>query len=130
MNIAPLLNAPIMVQLHVACALTAICAVIPLAIYKKGTPTHRWLGRIGAAGMALTAQTSFFIMELNPGRPSYIHMLSVVTLLGLVSGVRAARAGNQKAHIRSMVTTAVLGLGVAGAFTFAPGRLMWRIFMG
>ena len=130
MNIAPLLNATRMVQIHVAFALIAICATLVLAIYKKGTPTHRWLGRTAAGAMALTALSSFFILEINPGRFSYIHVISVVTLIALFLGYRAARRGNQRAHVRSMVTTAALGLGGAGAFTFLPGRLMWRMFMG
>lgn len=130
MNITPLLNAPTVVQFHVACALIAICAVVPLAIYKKGTPTHRWLGRIAGGGMALLALSSFFIRELNAGRFSYIHILSVVTLLGLASGVVAARRGDRKAHARTMVTVFALGLVGAGAFTFVPGRIMWRVFIG
>ena len=130
MKIVPLVNAAPIVQIHVAFAVTAICATVALAIYKKGTPTHRWLGRAAAGAMGLTALSSFFILELNAGRFSYIHILSVVTLFGLVSGFRAARLGDRRAHVRSMVTTAVLGLGFAGAFTFVPGRLMWRIFMG
>ena len=130
MNVTPLLNAAPMVQIHVAFALTAICATVVLAIYKKGTPTHRWLGRTAAGAMGLTALSSSFILELNAGRFSYIHILSVVTLLGLANGVREARLGNRRGHVRSMVTIAVLGLGVAGAFTFVPGRLMWRVFMG
>lgn len=130
MNIAPLLNSPPMVQVHVAFALVAICATLVIAIYKKGTPTHRWLGRIAAGAMALTALSSFFILEINPGRFSYIHILSVVTLIALASGFRAARLGNHGAHAKSMMTIAILGLGGAGAFTFLPGRLMWRMFIG
>ena len=130
MNIAPFLNAPIMVQFHVVCALVALCAVVPLAIYKKGTSTHRWLGRIAGAGLVLTALSSFFILELNDGSFSPIHIVSVITLLGLASGVREARRGNREGHARTMVSVAVLGLGVAGAFTFVPGRLMWKVFIG
>lgn len=129
MNIAPLLSAPPMVQLHVAAVVAAICATLLLVIYKKGTTTHRWLGKTATAALVLTALSSFFILELNNGRFSHIHLLSVVTLFGLASGLRSARRGNHKAHARTMVAIAILGLGVAGAFTFLPGRLMWRIFI-
>ncbi|MEM7425412.1 MAG: DUF2306 domain-containing protein [Pseudomonadota bacterium] len=130
MTLAPLLSAPLAVQIHVAAALAAIAAIVPLAIYRKGASTHRWLGWIAAAGMGLTALSSFAIRELNHGSFSWIHILSVIVLISLIRGIIAIRRREVRAHMWIMASTAVSGLGVAGAFTFMPYRLMWRIFFG
>jgi uncharacterized membrane protein len=45
-------------------------------------------------------------------------------------GVAFARRHNIRAHRRMMTGNFLFGLIVAGAFTFVPGRLMWRVFFG
>ena len=130
MTLTPLLTAPLAVQIHVAAALVAVATVLPLAVYRKGTRSHRWLGRIIMGGLVIVAISSFAIRELNPGSFSWIHILSVVVLVNVAMAIRALWHRNIKAHMWIMGSTVFWGLGVAGAFTFMPYRLMWQVFNG
>lgn len=130
MTLAPLLTAPLAVQVHVAAAMIAVATVIPLAVYRKGTTAHRWFGRIVMGGLVIVALTSFGIRELNPGSFSWIHILSIIVLFNVVTAIRALWRRNIKAHMWIMGSTVFWGLGVAGAFTFMPYRLMWQVFNG
>ena len=130
MTLTPLLTASPAIQLHVAAALIAVMSALCLALYRKGTPSHRWLGRIVIAGLAAVSLSSFAIREINHGSFSWIHILSVVVLFNVWRGVRALRQNEIRSHMWIMSSTAVLGLGVAGAFTFLPYRLMWQVFNG
>jgi hypothetical protein len=79
--------------------------------------------------MAVTALSSFWISE-DPviGRFSVIHILSVLTLYGLVSALRAIRAGDVARHGATMRALYAQALMLAGAFTFFPGRRMSETF--
>lgn len=57
-----------------------------------------------------------------------IHVLSVVTLTGLLRGINAARAGRTTAHQRTMKSLYFWAMGVAGVFTFLPERRMNDVF--
>jgi uncharacterized membrane protein len=129
MNLAPLLDAPPVIQLHVAAALLSV-VVGPVAIFRRSRDiVHRTAGRVWIAGMAATAISSFWISE-DPmfGRFSIIHVLSVVTLVGLVSAFRAIRAGDVARHGATKRALYAQALMLAGAFTFFPGRLMSQAF--
>jgi uncharacterized membrane protein len=47
----------------------------------------------------------------------------VITLISIPRGIIAIRQGNIRAHERAM-TGPFIGLCVAGAFSFIPGRVM------
>ncbi|MGI9415179.1 MAG: DUF2306 domain-containing protein [Hyphomicrobiales bacterium] len=131
MDLSPLINASFAVQVHVAAIAVAVAATALVAVWTKGSPAHRWFGRAFVAGMAVAAVSSFWIRELNAGSLSSIHVLSVTTLIGLAYGIGAVRQGRVRSHRLAMILTAVSGLGIAGAFAvLAPGRLMWRVFLG
>jgi uncharacterized membrane protein len=80
--------------------------------------------------MAITAISSLFIMEINDGAFSFIHLFSGWTLVALPMGIYAIRRRHLRGHRGAMAGTFFGGLIVAGAFTFIPGRLMWAIFFG
>jgi uncharacterized membrane protein len=129
MNLAPLLDAPVVIQLHVAAALLSV-VLGPVAIFRRSRDiVHRMAGRVWVAGMAITAVSSFWISE-DPmiGPFSVIHILSVITLFGLVSAVRAIRAGDVARHGATMRALYAQALMLAGAFTFFPGRRMSEAF--
>lgn len=118
-----------MVQLHVGAALLSV-ALGPVAILRRSRDiVHRVSGRFWVAAMAMTALSSFWINE-NPmiGPFSVIHVLSVITLLGLISAFRAIRAGNVARHGATMRALYAQALMLAGAFTFFPGRRMSETF--
>ena len=129
MNLAPLLDAPPVIQMHVAPALLSV-VVGPVAIFRRSRDiVHRVAGRVWIVSMAVTAISSFWISE-DPmfGRFSIIHVLSVVTLVSLVSAFRAIRAGDVARHGATMRALYAQALMLAGAFTFFPGRRMSEAF--
>jgi len=125
MTLAPLLDAPALIQLHVAAALLAV-VLGPVAVLRRSRDIlHRVAGRVWVVSMAITAGSSFWISE-NPmiGPFSVIHILSVITLFGLVGAVHAIRAGDVARHGATMRALYAQALMLAGAFTFLPGRRM------
>ena len=89
---------------------------------RKGDAAHRAMGWCWVAGMVFVATSSFAIRDLRDGRLSFLHVLSVVTLVSLVLGIRAARRHDQQGHRAAMRGSY---LGLVGAFVAAvavPGR--------
>jgi uncharacterized membrane protein len=131
MTLEPLFNAPFVVQLHALPALTAFgLGIVQLAV-PKGTLPHRTLGWIWVLLMALVALSSFFIHTICTLGPfSAIHLLSIVTLVALPMGVRAARNHDIRSHRKSMLRLFTGALLIAGFFTFLPGRIMHDVAFG
>ncbi len=128
MSLAPLLAAPLVIQMHAAAALLAlVLAIIQLARIKAGG-LHRSLGWAFVTAMAATAISSFWIVGRS-GHYSWIHILSVFTLVNLVIAVMARRRGNIHTHKWTMIGV-VAGLVAAGAFTLLPSRIMGRVVFG
>ncbi|MCA3441732.1 MAG: DUF2306 domain-containing protein [Rhodobacter sp.] len=125
MTLGPLLDAPALVQLHVAAALLSV-VLGPVAILRRSRDiVHRVAGRAWVVSMAVTAGSSFWISETPMiGTFSVIHILSVVTLASLVSALRAIRSGAVARHGAIMRALYAQALMLAGAFTFLPGRRM------
>lgn len=115
------------ILIHVLTALLAVLAGTVLMLLKKGTRLHRFLGRSWVALMAITALVSFGIQ--SRGHFSWIHLLSVLTLVVLVMAIRAIRQGKVSAHLGYM-RGAYIGLMVAGAFTLLPGRMLGKLVWG
>lgn len=131
MTLAPLADAPPMIQIHTALALMALVLTGAIFILRKGTTDHRLLGRLWVLMMGIVALSSFWIHTLNWIGPfSPIHLLSLYVLYGLVRGVLDARAGRIADHRARMKGMVYGGLFVAGAFTLLPGRIMYSIFLG
>jgi uncharacterized membrane protein len=122
--------APMIIRLHIAAALAALISGSVLLAGVKGTRLHKRLGWGWVLAMAATAVSSLFIRVINPGHWSFIHFLSGWVLIALPMGVAAIRRRNVALHRRLMTGLFIGGLIVAGAFTFAPGRLMFRVFLG
>jgi len=129
-DLGMLAQQPVVIQLHVFAALTALLIGTVLLLGVKGNTLHRTLGWIWVISMATVAVSSLFIRTINPGHFSWIHLLSGWTVIALPMAVFAARRHNIKAHRRSMTGLFVGGLLIAGLFTFAPGRLMWQVVFG
>ncbi|MFL1462643.1 hypothetical protein ACI6QG_10600 [Roseococcus sp. DSY-14] len=110
------------IALHLLAAALALAGVLAVLALPKGRGAHRAWGWLAAGGMMAAALTSFGIPRL--GALSWIHALSVLTLVNLPLAVRAARAGRMREHRRRMLGSAG-ALLVAGAFAVAaPGRLL------
>jgi uncharacterized membrane protein len=90
----------------------------------KGDRVHRRLGWVWVALMTFVATSSFAIRDLRHGQLSFLHVLSVVTLVSLVLGIVQVRRGNVSGHRAAMRGS---WFGVLGAFIGAvavPGRLI------
>ncbi|WP_341988840.1 DUF2306 domain-containing protein [Azorhizobium sp. AG788] len=131
MTLAPFLAASAAIQVHVVAALGAFALGAVQMLSPKGTPVHRRLGRVWVAVMVLGAASSFLIHELRMwGAWSPIHLLSVITLVGLWRGWLAARRGDGLIHARIMALLFVFALIGAGVFALLPGRLLHQVVFG
>jgi len=129
-NFAIIGEQPLVIQIHLLAAVCAF-AVATIQIFgPKGTIPHRLLGWIWVIFMFTVAISSFFIQLINKGGFSFIHILSVLTLIGVPMLVLAARRHDVKNHRKHAINLYVGALLIAGIFTFLPGRLMWHIFFG
>jgi uncharacterized membrane protein len=131
MPFAPILDAPLAVQVHVATVLPAALIGACLLANPKGTPLHRRLGRIWFALMVATALSSFFIQGINVlWGFSPIHLLSAFVLSAAWQAYQAARRGDIKAHRAGVVAMYAGGIGGAGLFTLLPNRIMGQLLFG
>jgi uncharacterized membrane protein len=130
-NLGPLTNAPLAIQLHAYAALAAFLLGVFQLTRAKGTSRHRVLGYAWIVLMLIVAVSSFWIQELRVWGPwSPIHLLSIFTLTMLPLGVHYARRHNVKGHRSTMVAIFAGALVIAGILTLAPGRIMSRVLFG
>ena len=91
------LSLPIL--LHLSAALPAVAIGAAVLWRRKGTLSHRLLGRLWVGLMASTALSSFWIFEIRQGAGlSWIHALSAWTLVSLGCAVYFIRRGNVRAR--------------------------------
>lgn len=131
MSLAPLLDAPLVVQLHAFSAMAALAVGIVQFLSLKGNLPHRTLGWIWVALMVTVALSSFWIHEIRLIGPwSPIHLLSIFALIMLPLGVWYARRHRVSGHQITMISIFTGGLVIAGLFTFAPRRIMHAVAFG
>ncbi|MBV6305921.1 DUF2306 domain-containing protein [Candidimonas humi] len=131
MSLAPLTSASAVIQVHAWAAIFALALGVVVLARRKGTPSHRWSGRIWAAAMLVAVLSSFFIHELRTwGQWSPIHILSVITLVLLVRAYVAIRQRKVQLHAELMKATFYNALLLATFFTFLPGRIMHDVVFG
>jgi uncharacterized membrane protein len=131
MSLAPLLNAPFVIQLHAFAAMAAFVLGLVQFSAPKGTLPHRTIGWIWVSIMVVVAGSSFWIHELRLWGPwSPIHLLAIFTLATLPLGVWYARHHIVTGHRFVMISIFCGGLLIAGLFTFVPGRIMHAVMFG
>ena len=118
------------VVIHLATVLPALPIGLYLFATRKGGTRHRWLGRLWMALMAITAIAALFIRHLNDGAFSFVHLASVVTLVGIPLAIRAAQQGRIADHRANLVNMFIGALLVSGLLSFLPGRIMWLWMFG
>jgi len=133
MNFALLSSAGLSIQLHSIFALLAFTLGAFLLFNKKGTDTHKILGKIWSVAILLICLTSFWIKEIMPNSfflgYSPIHLLSIFAIIQIIRGIYFAKIGNISKHKNIMISTYFGGLILAGAFAFYPDRLLYKIFI-
>ena len=116
------------IGLHLASVIPAILLGIIILANKKGTQTHKLIGRSWVVLMLIASISSFFIKK--DGAFSWIHILSIVTISSLAFALFAIRNGNVKMH-RSFMIGAFAGAITAGLFAvIIPGRIGHTFLFG
>jgi uncharacterized membrane protein len=135
MTLAPLLHAPLAVQIHVATVVpAALIGTWQIFVSRKGAPLHRAFGYLYLTLMSFTALSTLWVHQLLPNGPFYgfspIHLLIPLTLFGVVGALRGAWTHNIAMHKRSMIGLYFGAILVAGGLTFLPGRIMHAVVFG
>lgn len=133
MSLAPLLNAPLVIQLHAFAAMSALVLGIIQFASPKGTLPHRTLGWIWVVLLITVAVSSFWIhgRQIKLGGPwSPIHLLSIFSLIMLPLGIWFAHRHRVNGHRITMISLFTGGLVIAGLFTLVPGRIMNAVAFG
>jgi len=130
MNLDPLFEASLAIQLHFYTVVPAFLLGTIQMVLPKGTKIHRWNGYLYMALMMITATAAIFIPSFMGGRFSYIHLFIILTYISVPWALYNARKGNVAAHRNSMIGLYVGGLLIAGGLAFGPGRVMHDMFFG
>ena len=131
MSLAPLLNAPLAIQLHAFAAMSAFVLGLVQFAAPKGTLPHRTAGFIWLALMLTVALSSFWIHEIRLLGPwSPIHLISIYVLIMIPIAVYFARTHQIRRHARTVIGMFLGGLVIAGLFTLVPGRIMHAVAFG
>lgn len=120
--------------LHLATVVPAFVIGTFQLVRKKGTPSHRILGRIYLALMFITAIIVLFMpARVGPtvlGHFGFIHLLCILVLYTVPKAYFAALRHDVRTHRIAMISLYVGAIVIAGTFAFAPGRLLHEWIFG
>lgn len=109
--------------LHLATVIPALPLGALVLFRRKGDRMHKLLGRIWAMLMVATAISTLWFSL------SFIHAFTALVLISMPLAIWNARRGNIVGHRRAMEGM-YIGLVVAGAFSFIPGRFLGSLLFG
>jgi uncharacterized membrane protein len=120
--------------LHLATVVPAFAIGAFQLLRRKGTPSHKFLGKIymvlmlatGLITLAMPAQVGPRLLN----HFGFIHLFSLLALFSVPSAYFAARRGDITAHRGAMIGLYIGGILIAGAFAFAPGRMLHAWLFG
>jgi uncharacterized membrane protein len=131
MSLTPLLQADPEIRVHAVAAIAAFLLGVLQFASVKGSRAHRAVGWLWVVLMAGVALSSLFVNTTCTFGPfSWIHLLTLVTLVTLPFAVLAARRHQVSRHATMMISLFTGALVIAGAFTFVPGRIMHDVAFG
>ena len=117
-----------LVTWHLSTILPAFAIGTYLMVRHKGDRLHRNLGKTYMLLMLATAVITLVMpAQVGPRWLDHfglIHGFALLTLYLVPTALLAARRGNIRVHRKKMVGLYLGGLMIAGAFAFAPGRLL------
>lgn len=103
-------------------------------LLKKGTSTHKAIGKLYMILMLFTATVSLFMpAAVGPtlfNHFGWIHSFSILTLYTIPTAYIAIKKGNIIVHKRKMIILYIGALVIAGAFTLMPGRYLHSVIFG
>ena len=118
------------ILIHLATVIPALPLGLYLLLARKGTATHKALGKLWLALMVTTALAALFIRTLNHGQFSFIHIFVPLTLIGAWRVIHTARTGKISAHRRQILSLYLGALIIPGIFAMLPTRLMGAWLFG
>lgn len=130
LNLSHYFDLPIAVQIHIVAALCALVLGITMFARRKGTRSHKIIGKLFLALMLITATSAVFIRYINDGSFSWIHIFVPVTFFAAWETVHYIRKGNLKGHKRAVKGLFFGALLIPGFLSFLPGRTMWVMAFG
>lgn len=117
----------VMIAAHTATAAVAMLCGLLIVVFAKGTATHRTVGRVYVTSILAMVAISFAIRDINEGRFSVFHAISVQTLLLVAAGLTALIFRSRLRdwyvwHARFMLYSYVtlIVTGIAQAFEYLP----------
>lgn len=114
---------PPLVWVHIWTVGIALALTPFIMLRRRGDRLHRRLGWVWASALFATGIVTLFIHGVNGGF-SFIHLFSVMTLVGVPGLILTARSHKPERH-RSIVRGLVIGgLVIAGLMTFPGDRLL------
>ncbi|HET9907089.1 MAG TPA: DUF2306 domain-containing protein [Anaerolineales bacterium] len=120
--------------LHLGTVLPAFVIGTFQLLTRKGTRSHKLLGRIFMLLMLATGLITLLMpAKVGPqflNHFGFIHIFSFFAVFGVPLSYLAARRGFIRAHRFTMVSLYVGGILVAGAFAFSPGRMLHEWLFG
>ena len=128
----PILNASTQIQIHVAFACVALL-VGPLALFRlRRDRIHKIAGYIWIVSILGLAVSSLWIKSEIAFLWSFgpIHLLSAFATWGVIEGLYHIRTKDMAKHRASMQSVWFGAMGLAGLFTFLPGRVINRMVFG
>ncbi|RYY43835.1 MAG: hypothetical protein EOP59_07255 [Sphingomonadales bacterium] len=115
---------------HIATIAIALALTPFMMLRQRGTRRHRQLGYVWCAAMVATAAISFTIRLTGHGGFSFVHILSVWTLIQVPVIILSARRHAHARHRSAVRGMAIGALLIAGFFTFPFGRLLGTWLFG
>lgn len=116
--------------IHTICAFAALGFGIVMFIRKKGTPSHKIIGKVFVLFMAVTAISALFITGLNGKYWSPIHLFVPLSFYAIWELFHHIRKGNIKKHEKAVKGLFFGALLIPGVIAMWPGRRLWHVFFG
>ena len=120
--------------LHLATVVPAFFIGAIQLFRHKGTPSHKFLGRLYMILMLATGLITLGMpAQVGPrvlNHFGFIHIFSLLALINVPIAYSAARRGNILAHRGAMISLYIGGILIAGAFAFSPGRMLHKWLFG
>ena len=116
---------------HLATVVPAFLLGSYLLVSKsKGTPKHRFIGKIYMLLMLITAVITLFMpTKFGPslaGHFGFIHFFSALVLYNVPAAYLAIKKGDIKRHRGLMIGLYIGGILIAGGFAFTPDRMLYN----
>jgi len=130
MNFNLLFESSPAVIIHTICAFLALGLGITMFVRKKGTFSHKMIGRVFVLFMLITAISALWITGLNGKYWSWIHLFVPLSFYAIWELFYYLRKGNIVKHQKAVKGLFFGALLIPGILSFLPGRLMWHVVFG